>query len=284
MPAHLGLQQVPTVALTSKLPRFLDRAPRPWFVHLHTMDVHSFQVTNGFLYQLIKCRLLRRCLRARKALDKTQRPLLHDLTLMEADAQLGRLLELLRRGGELDDTIVIVTGDHGQCLEEARSTRSEDIGFRSLNCHLETTLVVAGTARRPAEDVLLDSMSVSATLLDILGIDSDTSFQGVSAYDGGLRVAISENAGRGNCDLANRDLYFALTTKTHKLMTVLTEEKLEVRALFDHRSDWAESKDLKDDPANQEIIDELLGELFEKRGDLLHYRNVQPSEIGFGRA
>lgn len=63
---------------------------------------------------------------AQVAADAPQMVDLFDGTISYFDAELGRLLDRLRDAGRLDDTLVIITADHGECLGEFGTTGHGD--------------------------------------------------------------------------------------------------------------------------------------------------------------
>ena len=280
LPRHLRHQEMPTEELTMEVPRFIDEAKDPWFVYLHILNIHSFHVPPGFRSQLWKYRLLRRCKKARQRLGRTWQPMLHDLTLMDLDISLGRLFDDLRRKGQLEDTTVVVMGDHGISYGDKGSKVDSERGFRTHRASLETVLLISGSGRpAPAPDCMIDSLGVGATLLDALEISGHESFKGISAFADGREYVISETAGRGSCDLERKDLYFTVTSKTHKLYTALVGADLQVRCLVDVRTDPDELTDIKDDPANQDIIRRMIEEVQIERKEILEIRGVPDAAV-----
>jgi len=120
-------------------------------------------------------------------------------------------------------------------------------------------------------------MGLSATVMDLVNIAPHESFKGVSALDGGRDCVISETAGRGNCDIDNRDLFFTVTSKTHKLFTVLRDDRLEVVELVDCLNDPDELEDVKDNPVNEPVIQELMNAIIVERAEILSRRGVRTS-------
>jgi arylsulfatase A-like enzyme len=95
---------------------------------------------------------------------------LYDAEVAIADALVGRLVETLREQQVLDQTLVVVTSDHG-----------ENIGDHGKIDHLlsmyETTLRIPMILRYPeriaagsVDDSLVSLIDVSATVLDLLGL------------------------------------------------------------------------------------------------------------------
>jgi hypothetical protein len=252
------------------------RLHHPWYVHLHVMDLHDCFAQNRPLHALAKLRYLPRILRARRA-GLTRRHVLYDMALCYVDAQIGNLMLSLEAAGQLDDTDIIVTADHGS-FYAASPRPKRDIGLRTNYEDIEIPVLICG--RKAPESVrLVDTMGVTATLLDLCGVAPHPSFKGVSAFAGGRDAVITESAGSGNADLERRDLYFTITTLGHRMMTILEGDKLRVFGLYDRSIDSEELTNLSDDPAMRDTIADLLGKLFDERGELLEFRGVSAETI-----
>ena len=105
---------------------------------------------------------------------------LYDDCIAYLDQRLGELLEELRRRGVLDDTIVIVTSDHGEHLGDHSLFFHGCSLYRQL---VEVPLVVAGpirVPRRPVVDEPVSLRDLPATVLNLAGLDQTEPFPGRS--------------------------------------------------------------------------------------------------------
>jgi arylsulfatase A-like enzyme len=108
----------------------------------------------------------------------------YDGEIAFTDAQIGRLLEELARMGALEETLVVVTADHGELLDPARP-RARHAGYlEEPVLHVPLLLrqpgaVPAGT--RVAEPVGL--VDLAPTLLELLSVAVPASFEGRSRRD-----------------------------------------------------------------------------------------------------
>ena len=114
---------------------------------------------------------------------------LYDGALVQADERAGELLAELDRLGRRDDTLVVVTSDHGEELYDHNFyfLHSWSI-YRSV---LHVPLLVRLPGRVPAGQELhtvVESIDIAPTILTLLGLEPPASYQGSSLvpfFDGG---------------------------------------------------------------------------------------------------
>lgn len=246
---------------------------RPWFLHMHTMDLHDCRAINRPLHLLGRLRYLPRWLRGRR-LGLTKRRFLYDSALMYVDAHFGRLLDEFARSGMLDNTVILVTGDHA--LQFAESPRRKTpIGERMHYEDIEVPLTLFGAPALPThQQGLLDSRAVTATFLQALSIDPHPSFAKANAYGPGLDVVVSESCGPGASDLARRDIYFGVTGATHRMFGILTGREFHVTNLYDIVADPREINNVAAEPGSSAVLTTYIRRLFEERKDLFRLRGL----------
>ncbi len=104
----------------------------------------------------------------------------YDASIASLDSEIGQLLDSLRAGGMLDNTLVIITSDHG-----------EQFGERGLFVHgnslyepvMSVPLLLAFPSRLPAGvtvDDRINTRDLPATILDLVGDPARDSFPGQS--------------------------------------------------------------------------------------------------------
>ena len=247
-----------------------ERSESRWFIHMHAMDAHDCRSISRFGQFLYRLRFLPRWCIGRMR-GYTKRRWIYDTAVMYVDHLLGRLFDTLERTGQMDDTVILVTGDHG--LQYAESPRKKyAVGYRTHYEDLEVPLLLANSGRQPADVGMIDSMGVTATFLDALDVPLHQSFKGISALRSGRSCVISENCGHGNADLARRDIYFTVTSETHKMMSVLRGKSLHIEKLYDRRVDPRETENLINDPVQKPAIDELIRLLRTERAEIFALR------------
>ncbi len=112
-------------------------------------------------------------------------------TITYADALLGQVLAALKSAGQADDTVIIVTGDHGDMLGERGLWYKMTFFERSVRVPMIITAPKRFRARRVAQNVSL--LDILPTLAELGGVEQ----QPVVPIDGRsmLPLAAGESAG-----------------------------------------------------------------------------------------
>lgn len=101
-----------------------------------------------------------------------------------ADEQLGRMFAFLRQRKLADDTLVVITGDHGEAFGFPHPWMFHGTALyqESVNvpCIFWNPRVMAGKGR---SDVVGAHVDLNPTLFDLLGITPPTDWQGTSIFD-----------------------------------------------------------------------------------------------------
>ena len=276
--------QVTAGEIFTSVIRFLTNTPRePWFVYAHVMDVHDCNFLDRPFQFLKRLRFLPQWF-SNRSKGWTSRHWLYDTALLYVDARIGVLLRALEATDNADNTLIMITGDHGLHFAESPRRLTPDIGDRFYYEDLNVPLLVCGTDRANAYPGVYDSMSCSATLLNALQVAGHDSFKGRSVFEPGLDCVVSENAGRGNADLKRRDLFFAVTTERFKMMAVLEAATFRPRRLFDLRADPKELRNLIDEPEFRPTIEELTGYLWRERREIFEARGALSTTSAAGQS
>ena len=108
----------------------------------------------------------------------------------EVDRQLARLFQGLRERGLDDETIVVVTGDHGEAFGDPHQTWGH--GFRLYDEGVRIPLMVwspALFAQGRREATIGGHVDVAPTVLDLLGVDAPAPWEGRSLFAPGPPAA-----------------------------------------------------------------------------------------------
>lgn len=176
------------------------------------------------------------------------------------DEQVGRIMAALERRGRLDNTIVIFTSDHGDCLG--------DHGLIQKWSPYEEVTRVPLIIRAPGRvakgrcDALVQLFDIAPTILEFAGIEADSSFEAET-----LMPALSPNGvpfeGReyvfceqgGDVNLTGTDLLTMVRSGTHKLVHFQGQD---YGQLFDLEADPGELDNRWDDPDLAGVKAQLL--------------------------
>ncbi len=178
------------------------------------------------------------------------------------DRQIGRLLEGLEAMGALENTIVVITSDHGEEFGE-HGFFGHGQRLYSQVLHVPLLLIAPGRiprGRRIATPVSLSSLP--ATLVDLLGLSTSSPFPGGSLaryWNGRGHRGASMDA----LVLSEIDDDDGRRREGPPARAIVSEGKVYIHSdgereeLYDLWSDPSETHDLSHDPANQEILARL---------------------------
>jgi arylsulfatase A-like enzyme len=118
-----------------------------------------------------------------RRLDQDQLRATYYGMITEVDAQLGRVVDELRRLGQLDRTIVVVTSDHGEQLGDHWLV--EKVGFYDPSYRIPLIIRWPGMAGRPGRvvDAFTENVDVLPTLVDVCGGEIPSFCDGASLRD-----------------------------------------------------------------------------------------------------
>lgn len=165
---------------------------------------------------------------------------LYDGNLLQADHHLGRLFDAYRRAGIWDDTLVIVTSDHGEGFAEHRGIYGHnELLYRTmLDVPLIVRLPPSLRAPKPETGRFTSLASLVPTVLGRLGEEAPVAVVGSDLFGApppGDFVVVQRSA--------HEDIpYFGLQTSRYKAMVRFKR----FAALYDWRADAAEAHDLSD--------------------------------------
>lgn len=253
---------------------------RPVFSMAHLMDAHSAwplvdQLWRNPIQTLARVRLAKRYMREVPGVPDIQTGLyLAGITAI--DAALTRHRPALDAALASGDLVLVVTGDHGNTIEAWDHEKPRDLNRRFRTTDIITPMLICGTdPERLVMDGLFDSRDVSATLLDAAGLARPEGMQGRSALSGESRSAvISENAGRGFCDLARDDINVAITGVEYRLYATVKGAQLTLDGLFHLTVDPHEADNLLGQQAHSGIVAELLDVWRRERAGLVAARGI----------
>jgi len=191
--------------------------------------------------------------------------------IAQIDDQFARILQTLEQTGQAENTVVIFTSDHGESLG--------DHGLMFKGCRFYEGLVrVPLIFRWPRHftaglrsDALVELLDLTATLLDLCGVNPPDYLQGrslVPILTGAASPAHHRDFVR--CEYFDSlDSHFTGGNGTFATMHRTERHKLcvyhglEIGELYDLREDPWEFNNLWDDPSHREIRDRLIRASFD---------------------
>ncbi len=114
------------------------------------------------------------------AADREQLLALYDGELAWSDAQLGRIVEALRGEGRLDETLVVLSADHGEELLDRQGYAFHNASVYEGTLRIPLALRLPGAVPAGRHPQLCASLDIAPTLLELLGVSAPPSFEGRS--------------------------------------------------------------------------------------------------------
>jgi len=189
------------------------------------------------------------------------------------DLQLGRIFDTLRKAGTYDDTIIIITSDHGEAFGEIHDGVAE---FKHGQFLHDTTLHVPLIIKLPKGsqppkqiETIVELIDIVPTIFDYLAIDFPETFEGVSLLPT-LNDKVFAGANKAFSEIVMAG-FFRPTSKKHTLLrrpekTIRTNE---YRYIYDFQNQSHQYYDLVNDPdATTNIFMSHFSELNDLRNSL----------------
>ena len=182
------------------------------------------------------------------------------------DEKVGQIMESLDRNGYLDNSVVIFTSDHGDCLSDHGHSQK----WTMYDLITQIPLIIWSPGRYPAGkvvDALCQQMDLGPTILELANVEPPPTLEAVSLADGlatdswtGRTHLFAEQARDGI--LTDAEFMTMVRTTSHKLVHFLDEP---YGQLFHLDSDPHEVTNLWDVAEYASAKEQLLAELREWR-------------------
>ncbi|MFQ5823234.1 MAG: sulfatase [bacterium] len=193
----------------------------------------------------------------------------YDASIREADEHLGRFIQFLETSGVLDNTVVVVTSDHGEEFREHGQIGHERTLYREV---LMVPLIILAPGLTPMRvDTPVGLVDLTPTILDLLGLPVPSTMEGESL----LPLATREPGTDPNSGTRISELQWQLflrsvmTPKWHLILNLRTDEE----KLFAVVNDPLEGQDLS--AVNEKEVSQLLAVL-ERHRDGRQQRTPEP--------
>jgi len=173
---------------------WLDRTDGPFFLWLHYMDPHTvFDPADQYLREFTdrsipagrRMKLWKWMFEAQDRFTENEQNLrdlidLYDATIREVDASVGRVLDHLDSNDQVEETVVVFTGDHG---EEFLDHGDMGHGGYLYDTHLSVPLLLKSPeVDAHTVDSTISHLDLPPTILDAADVPAPSSFLGRSIW------------------------------------------------------------------------------------------------------
>lgn len=298
-PANIREEDSETPWLTSETIRFLDEAEGPWMAHVSyikphwpyivpapyhnmygenhvpTASRHAAELENP--HPVYGAYMENKIASAFQRDDVRKKVIPAYMGLIkQCDDQLGRLLDHLETTGRMEDTLIVLTSDHGDYLGDHWLGEKDLFHEQSV----KIPMIVfdprkeADSTRGSTCDALVESIDLAATFIEAAGGEvpehivegrslmpllhsEETSWRSyaISEYD----FSVTPQAVKLGLEPKDARLFMVFDGR-YKLMHCAAGFR---PMLFDLQTDPEEFFDLGDDPKYKEIVEKLFGHLHE---------------------
>jgi arylsulfatase A-like enzyme len=161
---------------------------------------------------------------------------LYDGEVLSADHYIGAFLERLKKEGLYDNTIIVVTADHGESFMDHRNLEHGGSLYQEL---IRVPLIIKAPGIRGGQEVgdLVETVDVAPTILAAAGITPDVTISGRSFYEQ-LKSGKPINDEVGMAELPAKKMY---AVRVGKLKLIEGPDQVE---LYDLAQDPHELRDL----------------------------------------
>jgi arylsulfatase len=195
----------------------------------------------------------------------------YDAEIRYADEALGRFFARLRQLGRWDNTLVVVTADHGETLAEPGHKRYFAHGTITYDEVVRIPLVVRephGERRLgpAAGGPAVTSLDLAPTMLDLLGHPPEPAFRGRSLVRGVRPAEPVFSLGAYGSELLEKTIGTQFSVLEGPWRYVVNSQDGS-EELYDHRDDAAESRNVAaEQPARRAALRAALAALRSERG------------------
>jgi len=205
----------------------------------------------------------------------------YDSCIRYTDKQIGRIVNALDEEGILDDTLVVIAGDHGEELGEHGEYGHR---FRFYDECINVPIIFYNPLFKEKKITGLSDLSdIAPTILDLLNIQIPETYIGQSLYsarEDKTHIQM-ETFHRGNCLFEKKPIYMSVRTNLFKY---IWKEWIDIEdfsntpreQLFDLISDQDEKENIAE--SNPNIVSEMNEIIAKRLSEIEDYVNNRSSE------
>ena len=188
----------------------------------------------------------------------------YDEYIANVDAEFGRLIDSLTESGILDNSILVVTSDHGQLFERGLHGHSTPLLYDPV-IHVPLLISLPGQTSRADVHVSTSSVDVLPTLLQLVGLEvpawcEGIGLPGLSGQELVERTIYSVEAKSNSAFAPLKKVTIAMRKNGYKLIHYRGHDPEDQFELYDMENDPEELIDLY--PSNPSFVSGMREELF----------------------
>lgn len=232
----------------------------PFFLWAHFLDIHEGNYTSGKVQYppILGGVLKKRFVLNRDEMKQYCIEYATKKAIRYVDDQLGVILHFLKAKGLLENTLLVITSDHG--MERNGIKRSGHKATLFYDEFIKIPMMFCNPGLEPMRVTNICShLDLAPTILDLMGIETVGYFKGVPVYSSEAEkreFIISENNGRGPTDLKRKKINIAVRTSKYKYIGTEGNALDEVE-LYDMEEDPEELRNLSGDRRFYSILEKL---------------------------
>ena len=184
----------------------------------------------------------------------------YDGAIAYLDANMGDLIDRLKKNGQFDRTMIIITSDHGEAFGE-RNVRGHNASVYQDEVHVPLFVKYAGQTQPERVDSVASNVDLMPTILDRVGVGLPAGLQGIDLQKiktSPERTIVTETHGASHSDMGSRFRHTEWALYSGKLKLIYSTEGS--RQLYDLSVDPGEHHNLyrADAPEVAELRTRLL--------------------------
>jgi arylsulfatase A-like enzyme len=199
--------------------------------------------------------------------------------ISHVDDQIGQILRALDETGQLDDTIILFTSDHGEHLGDHGLIQKGPPGLESC-AHVPLILRYPRLFKPQTVEDLIEAVDIAPTLLELCGVQVPPFFQGRSFFE---RLTGGQYASRNSVYIEFKDPFRSswktIRTRRYKYSRYWRRDNPDSQGelLYDLQVDPHEQHNLSGDERYKSILPDLRQELLSRWFDV---ENQYPMRTG----
>ena len=225
---------------------------KPFFAYLHYFEIHEAKLllANFSIKQAFS--IIKSIYKASKRVFN-KGGFLYDVALSRIDTEIGDLIKFLEKEKVINNTIIVITGDHGANagIPNRKITNSSSNMYEMFGDeyhHVPLIFYGPGVKKfkitKPCSHI-----DLAPTLLNILKIKIPSSFLGKPITEKLIKkndVVIAENTGNGLCDIKEKTIAISLRTEKIKIVYNIINFNVKEKEVYDLNHDqWGFSNIVK---------------------------------------